>query len=97
MKVLSINDIEGNLIAEDSNGRTWESNGDYAAITKQVVFRSRTISHSVETFVSILFIRGQGKINDTNVWANDIVQLRKGDVCDITNTGDTNLVYLIFV
>jgi hypothetical protein len=38
-----------------------------------------------------------GKVNDThNVWSNDIIQLKEGDVCEIENIGDTNLVYLIF-
>jgi hypothetical protein len=44
-----------------------------------------------------LFVRGMGKVNDThNVWSNDIIQLKEGDVCEIENIGDTNLVYLIF-
>jgi len=97
MKFLNITDIEGNLVEENTNGRTWQANGDYGAITKQVIFRGKKVSYNVATFVNIMFVRGMGKVNNThNVWSNDIIQLKEGDVCEIENIGETNLVYLIF-
>jgi hypothetical protein len=96
MQFLSINDIEGQLLTEDQNGRTWQTQSDHGNITKQAVFRGKTVSHSFSTPANILFVRGMGKVNQTNVWSNDIVQLKENELCSVTNIGDTNLIYLIF-